>query len=265
MRIESTQHQPLAFSTGDRIPSNTSQASPLQDRVTLSERHSLESDENGAPTSSSTTPGKGTEKKPESAAAESELSEKEQQVVDQLRARDREVRAHEQAHKAAAGSYAQGAPTFKYETGPDGKRYAVGGEVKIDASPVPGDPRKTILKAQTIQRAANAPSNPSAQDRQVAAQAARMAVEARRELSKEQAEERDQVNETSDAPTSALEKNGKSSKASEGSHLKNTSREGVDSSENGPQDPAHRLTRELAEALRLPSHPSTGRLLDIAY
>lgn len=46
------------------------------------------------------------------------------------------MRAHEQAHKTAAGGLAQGGATFEYQTGPDGKQYAVSGEVKIDTSPV---------------------------------------------------------------------------------------------------------------------------------
>ncbi len=118
---------------------------------------------------------------------ESELTQEEKNIVNQLRTRDREVRAHEQAHKGAAGGLA-GAATYTYETGPDGKRYAVGGEVQIDTSPVKGDPQATIQKAQTIRRAATAPSNPSSQDRAVAAQAASMEAQARQELQKERAE-----------------------------------------------------------------------------
>ena len=65
-----------------------------------------------------------------------ELSEEERRLLNDLRARDAEVRAHEQAHLAAAGPYANGAPTFEFQTGPDGWQYAVGGEVSIDTSPV---------------------------------------------------------------------------------------------------------------------------------
>ncbi len=114
--------------------------------------------------------------------ADTELSEDEKAEVEQLRSRDREVRAHEAAHKAAAGSYARGSAQFSYENGPDGQRYAVGGEVSIDTSKVSGDPEATINKAQTIRRAANAPAQPSGQDRSVAAQATQMESEARTEL-----------------------------------------------------------------------------------
>ena len=59
------------------------------------------------------------------------------------------------------------------------------GEVKIDTSEIPGDPQATLLKAQIIRRAALAPATPSAQDRQVAAQATAMAQQARIELAVE--------------------------------------------------------------------------------
>ncbi|MCA8932648.1 MAG: hypothetical protein KDA49_09290, partial [Rhodospirillaceae bacterium] len=61
------------------------------------------------------------------------LTEEEQAEVDALKERDAEVRRHEQAHAAAGGAYA-GQPTYEYQTGPDGNRYAVGGEVNIDVA-----------------------------------------------------------------------------------------------------------------------------------
>lgn len=109
------------------------------------------------------------------------LTPAERRVVDQLAARDREVRAHEQAHLAAAGPYAQGV-SYDYQTGPDGRQYAVGGSVAVDTAPIPGDPQATIAKAQQLRRAALAPAQPSAADRAVAAKAARMEMEARRQL-----------------------------------------------------------------------------------
>lgn len=114
--------------------------------------------------------------------AEMQLSRAEQQQVQELRVRDSAVRAHEQAHLAAAGRFATGGPSFQYRRGPDGRHYAISGEVKIDTTPVPGDPLATQQKALKIQQAAFAPAEPSVQDRAVAAQAARMAIEARMEL-----------------------------------------------------------------------------------
>ena len=98
-----------------------------------------------------------------------ELSEDEQEIVAELKRRDTEVRRHEQAHSSAAGSYG-GSPSFEYERGPDGRLYAVGGEVKIDTRPL-NDPEATIHKMDIVIRAALAPANPSAQDHAVAAQA----------------------------------------------------------------------------------------------
>ncbi len=125
--------------------------------------------------------------------AETQRSQEEIQQLQKLRAHDRETRAHEQAHLAAAGGLARGGASFTYQRGPDGRLYAVGGEVKIDTSPVPGDPQATLEKARQIQRAALAPTEPSVQDRAVAAQAARMAVTARAELAKEQSDHEDQT------------------------------------------------------------------------
>ena len=69
--------------------------------------------------------------------------------------------------------------------GPDGKRYAVEGSVPIDVSPVAGDPAATLRKMEVVSRAANAPASPSGADRAVAAQAARMAQQARAQIAAE--------------------------------------------------------------------------------
>ena len=119
-----------------------------------------------------------------SARKQDEMTDDEAEEVEDLKARDGEVRRHEQAHIAAAGAYAQGV-SFEYQSGPDGRLYAVGGEVAIDTSEVPGDPDATISKARTIQSAATAPAHPSGQDRQVAAAAARMEANARMEKMEE--------------------------------------------------------------------------------
>jgi len=111
-----------------------------------------------------------------------------QAVLLKLAQTDREVRAHEQAHLAAAGPHARGGPTYTFQRGPDGRLYAVGGEVAIDAPPVPGDPEATLRKAQTVRAAALAPAEPSSQDRAVAAQAAQMAASAQAEILQQRVE-----------------------------------------------------------------------------
>lgn len=127
---------------------------------------------------------------------------KDKQVIDELSTRDREVRAHEQAHASVGGQYA-GSPTYSFERGPDGIGYAVGGEVSIDTSPVPNDPEATIRKAQIIRAAASAPAEPSPQDRRVAAQAASMENEARAQLAAQSASEVQQLEQKSSDKVSA--------------------------------------------------------------
>ena len=113
----------------------------------------------------------------------------EQQELTRLRARDREVRAHEQAHAAAGGQFAC-APQFQFARGPDGKRYAVAGEVSIRLPGGSTDPQTLIAQLQTVRRAALAPANPSPQDLQVAASAQRGVAQARGQLREIAAAER---------------------------------------------------------------------------
>ena len=94
-------------------------------------------------------------------------------LISELTRRDREVRAHEAAHAAVGGAYVRGGPSFSYTTGPDGKRYASGGEVQIDTSPIPDDPKATAQKMRVVKAAALAPAQPSGQDIAVAASASR--------------------------------------------------------------------------------------------
>lgn len=108
------------------------------------------------------------------------LSEAEQDQIAELKKRDQEVRRHEEAHQRVGGQYAS-APSYEYQKGPDGRNYAVGGQVQIDTSPVPGDPDATIAKMEVVKRAALAPAEPSGQDRAVAAQADAAAQQARQE------------------------------------------------------------------------------------
>ena len=110
-----------------------------------------------------------------------ELTAQEQQQVLQLKQIDRQVRAHEQAHLSVGSDLVRGGASFTYQTGPDQQRYAVAGEVSIDVSPA-GTPQETLPKAAHIRAAALAPADPSAQDQSVAAQAERMAGEARMEI-----------------------------------------------------------------------------------
>lgn len=103
------------------------------------------------------------------------------QLLQELASRDREVRAHEAAHAAVGGQFA-GAPRFTFQRGPDGVNYAVGGEVSISLPSSGGDPAATLRAAEQIRQAALAPADPSATDQRIAAQAARVAIEARSDI-----------------------------------------------------------------------------------
>ena len=130
-----------------------------------------------------------------------DLTDEEKAEVRKLRRTDAEVRRHEQAHAMAGGRYA-GTPSYEYVQGPDGGRYAVGGEVSIDASPAK-DAAATIQKMEIVIRAALAPANPSAQDHAIANKARQIKAEAVAERRAERQEEsRDGDGETTDAAES---------------------------------------------------------------
>lgn len=101
---------------------------------------------------------------------------------------------------AAAGSMGGGA-SFDYQVGPDGRNYAVGGEVPVRTG-TPSTPEEAIRNAAQLRAAALAPAEPSGQDRAVAAQAAAMESAARAEM----AARRDEVNlRTTEIQASAAE------------------------------------------------------------
>ncbi|MEQ6291858.1 putative metalloprotease CJM1_0395 family protein [Vogesella sp. GCM10023246] len=106
-----------------------------------------------------------------------QLSDDDKTLVRALQNRDREVRAHEQAHLAAASGISVSGPSYDYQQGPDGVRYAIGGSVNIEVSPA-RTPEETAQKARIIQSAALAPAQPSGQDLAVAARARQMELKA---------------------------------------------------------------------------------------
>ncbi len=135
---------------------------------------------------------------------EQQVLEQEQQQIKELKARDTEVRIHEQAHASVGGKYA-GSPSYEYQRGPDGTNYAVGGEVQIDVAEIPGDPQATIEKMQTVRAAALAPAEPSGADRSIAADATQKLVAAQAELAAPQNEEDDSAENNSKASFTSSE------------------------------------------------------------
>ena len=113
------------------------------------------------------------------------LSEGEEELVKNLQSRDSEVRAHEAAHQASGGGMT-GAASYTYQQGPDGKMYAIGGEVSISMS-TGSTPEETIANARQIATAAMAAGDPSPQDYSVAASARVMEMKAQQQLAREPA------------------------------------------------------------------------------
>ena len=154
--------------------------SPLQDN----EQDSLGVDESSESSNSSTENKKDDDTKPKSI---NELDSEEKAIVAQLQASDTKVRAHESAHLSAAAGIAAGGASFTYERGPDGRMYAVAGEVPISVSEGK-DPQDTLEKMRQVEAAAMAPSDPSPQDHAVAASARSGELKALMDLQKEREE-----------------------------------------------------------------------------
>lgn len=114
------------------------------------------------------------------------LTDSEKSLLEALKKADVAVRAHEMAHLSAAGGLAKGGASFKMQKGPDGRSYAVGGEVQIDVSKA-ATPDLTVEKMRTVRQAALAPLDPSPQDQRVASQATVAIAEATKELRLNQA------------------------------------------------------------------------------
>jgi hypothetical protein len=114
-----------------------------------------------------------------------QLSDEEQMQISKLKARDTQVRQHEQAHLSASGGLNVSGASYTYQKGPNGVNYAVAGDVKIDISPG-RTPEETLARAEKITDAALAPADPSPVDRSVAASAQNMAQQARIELQQQE-------------------------------------------------------------------------------
>ncbi|MEM6639823.1 MAG: putative metalloprotease CJM1_0395 family protein [Pseudomonadota bacterium] len=196
-----TPNAPTASVAGTLAPDQTAQnrATDLPESSQVREPSSAQSAADDARPSQDTRPNESPTN------GDEVLTDDEQRQVEELKERDREVRAHEQAHLAAAGQYARGGIRYTFERGPDGRSYAVGGEVSVDTSKVAGDPEATLRKAQTLRRAALAPAEPSSRDRSVAADMSRMAAEARLEIARQSRESATQDNVASESDDDTTE------------------------------------------------------------
>ena len=96
---------------------------------------------------------------PAAARLPTDLTTAEKADVTRLQQRDQQVRQEEKAHAAVAGDLA-GPISYVFQRGPDGRQYAVGGSVGIQASVSSGDPAEAARKAGRMAAAANAATQP---------------------------------------------------------------------------------------------------------
>jgi hypothetical protein len=110
-----------------------------------------------------------------------ELSPDDERLLKELTARDSEVKTHEAAHQALGGGLA-GAASYTYQQGPDGKMYAIGGQVSI-STPSTSNPEEAIRNAHAVAASAMAAGSPSSQDFNVASSASIMEMKAKQKES----------------------------------------------------------------------------------
>ncbi len=205
--LQSQPDQQIQVPTTGANPTDTAVDNGIEsggkDQVTLSQQGRYLSQQNSSQ--------KGAQEQKSSSQTQTsgneELTTEEQKSVQQLKQRDMEVRSHEMAHLSRAGQYAAGGMQFTYQKGPDGKRYAIGGEVPIDTSKEK-TPEETIKKMQAVKAAALAPASPSGADRRIASAATMKETQARLDLQAEQSKPAtptdDSTQETDQTPTDPI-------------------------------------------------------------
>jgi hypothetical protein len=119
-----------------------------------------------------------------------DLSSEELRRVRELERIDRVVRARENVLRAVAPDVVSGEPTFAYEVGPDGRRYATEGESDIEL-PTEADPDVAAEEAARALRAALAASAGSNADPSIALRAASIEARARAQIRREEGAVRD--------------------------------------------------------------------------
>ncbi len=90
-----------------------------------------------------------------------------ERVLEKFKKADAQIRSHEQVHATIGQTTAP--ISYNYQKGPDGKMYAVGGNVRFDTS-IPDDPKAAAFKLDQLSRAATGVSDPSEADTMIANQ-----------------------------------------------------------------------------------------------
>ena len=88
-------------------------------------------------------------------------------VLEKFKQTDEKVRTHEQIHASIGHTTAP--ISYTYQQGPDGKMYAVGGQVRLDTS-IPKEPKAAAFKLDMLQKAASGPIDSSGADNTISAQ-----------------------------------------------------------------------------------------------
>jgi hypothetical protein len=147
------------------------------------------------------------ENKEQSNKNNTELTQDEKLQLNQLKAADTKVRAHEAAHQS--GPAASGGASFTYEKGPDGVMYAVAGEVPVRIQ-TGSTPQESISNLQGVIATALAPADPSPQDLSVASKARVMLMKAQQEFAQEIQDKLSKSNEYSQNAINQYEQNSNS-------------------------------------------------------
>src|SRR5574344_3094 len=171
------------ISTKDEIQDTatvSSQAIDLYNSEQSKQNNNSKEDSSTKQSSQNTSEGKSTEQSKQNKSTD-ELTDSEKQQSTQLKITDAKVKAHENAHKAAAAGLSTDGPNYEYETGTKEKKYAVGGDVNVSYQHS-SDPQQNLQNAQTLKAAALAPADPSSQDKRVASNADREIAKARQEI-----------------------------------------------------------------------------------
>ncbi len=150
---------------------------------------------------------KSEENKEQSNKNNTELTLDEKLQLNQLKAADTKVRAHEAAHQS--GPAASGGASFTYEKGPDGVMYAVAGEVPVRIQ-TGSTPQESISNLQGVIATALAPADPSPQDLSVASKARVMLMKAQQEFAQEIQDKLSKSNEYSQNAINQYEQNSNS-------------------------------------------------------
>lgn len=128
---------------------------------------------------------------PPDESAALELSSDDLRRVRELERIDRVVRAQENVLRAVAPDVVRGEPTFEFELGPDGQRYAIEGDSHIEL-PKGAEPRVAAEEASRALRAALAASGGSSADTSIALRAAGIEARARAQIRREEGAARDE-------------------------------------------------------------------------